>query len=362
MASGAVRFDDFAFDPGDRRLRRGGAAIALNARYLDALALLVREAGSLVTKERFLAEVWRGVPVTDEALTQCIRTLRKELGDDAARPRIIETVPKHGYRFIAVIEPAADVSRDAAAAPRAESPALRGALALAAAGTAGAGVAGLAGGVFYGAIAAAQVPAGGGAISALLVLVCVTLAMALIGGAGVSLAIAAAALATGRTSGWSVLAAAAGGLLTGAVVRLVGLDAFNLLLGRAPEGMTGGAEGVLIGAAAGVGVWLGANGARPRRGVAAGALAGALAGVLIPLAGGRLMGGSLALLAEQFPGSRLRLEAIGALFGEAGFGPTASVATAAAEAALFAASVVAAMALVQRRGAAAAVSLPPRAP
>ena len=62
------------------------------------------EPGQLVSKDRFLDEVWRGIPVTDEALTQCIRTLRKQLGDDAARPRFIETVPKHGYRFIAPVQ------------------------------------------------------------------------------------------------------------------------------------------------------------------------------------------------------------------------------------------------------------------
>ena len=66
--------------------------------------MLVGEAGKLVTKDRFLDEVWRGVPVTDEALTQCIKTLRRQLGDDAASPRFIETVPKHGYRFIAPVE------------------------------------------------------------------------------------------------------------------------------------------------------------------------------------------------------------------------------------------------------------------
>src|SRR6185503_19790630 len=57
-----------------------------------------------ISKDRFLDEVWRGVPVTDEALTQCIKTLRRQLGDDAARPRFIETVPKHGYRFVAPVE------------------------------------------------------------------------------------------------------------------------------------------------------------------------------------------------------------------------------------------------------------------
>ncbi|CAN5371969.1 hypothetical protein BH09PSE1_BH09PSE1_17780 [soil metagenome] len=103
MTDGGYRFDRFQLDPDDRLLLRDGAPVELNARYLDALSLLVREQGRLVSKARFHDEVWRGVPVTDEALTQCIRTLRRLLGDDAARPRFIETVPKHGYRFIAPI-------------------------------------------------------------------------------------------------------------------------------------------------------------------------------------------------------------------------------------------------------------------
>ncbi len=94
MASGSFRFETFALDPDDRQLKRDDAPVELNARYFDALTLLVRENGKLVSKDRFLEEVWRGVPVTDEALTQCIKTLRRQLSDDAASPRFIETVPQ----------------------------------------------------------------------------------------------------------------------------------------------------------------------------------------------------------------------------------------------------------------------------
>ena len=97
-------FEGFVLDIRERRLIAGEEPVELNARYLDALALLVRYCGKLVPKDQFLDEVWRGVPVTDEALTQCIKTLRRKLGDDANRPRFIETVPKHGYRFIAPVE------------------------------------------------------------------------------------------------------------------------------------------------------------------------------------------------------------------------------------------------------------------
>ena len=60
------------------------------------------------------------------------------------------------------------------------------------------------------------------------------------------------------------------------------------------------------------------------------------------------MGGSLDLLATTLPGSRLRLDHIGALFGEAGFGPVSAATTGALEGALFSGFVVAAMILARR--------------
>ncbi len=377
------RFENFVLDPGDRRLRRDGAPVELNARYFDALALLVREAGTLVSKDRFLDEVWQGVPVTDEALTQCIKTLRRQLGDDAARPRFIETVPKHGYRFIAPVERIGDdpkalpldggglgggglvgeARRVSESTPPPAPPhqgeggsvsarpySWRQCLLLGGAGTLGAGVAGVVGGLIYGFAGAAQpLGPGMGAASVLLVLLWLTIAAALMGGAGVSFGIAAAGFVPGRH--WGVLGGAVGGLAVGGAVKLLGLDAFNLLLGRSPGDITGAAEGALLGGAVGLGAWLGGRGAgRPslRRGILAAGLAGGGAGILIALLGGRLMAGSLDLLARSFPGSRLRLDQIGALFGESGFGPVSEIATGALEGALFGACIVGAMLLARR--------------
>jgi DNA-binding winged helix-turn-helix (wHTH) protein len=94
------RFDDFYLDAANRRLLRGQEVVALNSRYFDVLLLLVSQSGRLVEKQRIFDEVWDGVFVTDSALTQCIKDIRRQLGDDAARPRYIKTVPKHGYIFI----------------------------------------------------------------------------------------------------------------------------------------------------------------------------------------------------------------------------------------------------------------------
>ena len=356
---GRFRFDLFSLDPADRQLRRDGAPVELNARYLDALALLVRDAGKLVSKDRFLDEVWRGVPVTDEALTQCIRTLRRQLGDDAASPRFIETVPKHGYRFIAPVEWLADGPASGPATP-AESAVqerraydLRQFLLLGGAGTIGAGVAGIIGGLFYGFAGASQpVGPGTGAASVVLVLLWLTIAAALMGGAGVSFGIAAAGFAPRDKWHWTIVGGALGGLVVGAFVKLLGLDAFNLLVGRSPGDITGGAEGALLGASVGLGAWL--AGRAPgrislRRSLAAAGLAGAAGGIVIPLLGGRLMGGSLDLLARHFPDSRLSLDPIGAALGESGFGPVSQVVTGAVEGMLFSACIVGAMLLARRQ-------------
>ena len=135
----------------------------------------------------------------------------------------------------------------------------------------------------------------------------------------------------------------------GAAVKLIGLDAFTLLLGQTPGDITGAEEGLILGAAVGLGVWVTRGAWRARVSVMAAGLITGAAGVLIVLAGGRLMGGSLAQLTGGFSGSRLDLDRLGALFGEAGFGPVTQAVTAGLEGALFGACVVAALIVFRRR-------------
>jgi len=346
MTSGRFRFEGFELDPADRRLSRDGAPVELSARYLDALLLLAGEQGRLVTKDRFHAEVWRGIPVTDEALTQCITTLRRQLGDEAGRPRFIETVPKHGYRFIAPVEWVGSQGPEPAGQD-ALDPAWRRFYTEAGAGTLGGATAGLIGGLIYGFAAAAQ--PGVGAISVLLVLVSLCAIVGLAAAAGVSLGIASAGFAAAYRPLWSVIGGAAGGMLVGAMVKLLGMDAFNLLLGQTPGDIAGAPEGVVLGGAVGLAACLAERGAPSlRRGMATAMLLGAIAGVLISLLGGRLMLGSLDLLAHSFPGSQLQLAPIGALFGEHGLGPVGRAVSCGLEGALFGGCIVGAILLARR--------------
>jgi DNA-binding winged helix-turn-helix (wHTH) protein len=343
MTSGCFRFADFTFVPGERTLSRGAERIDVSSRYLDALTLLLRDRGRLVTKDRFMDEVWRGVPVTDEALTQCIRTLRRELGDDAARPRFIETVPKHGYRFIAEAKwAAAETSTATSTWPNL----------LRTAGFAGVGgaVAGVGGGLLYGLAMTSGAPGNGvGAISMVLVLVALNMVIGLTAGLGVGAGIAASSLIRNQGWQWSTAGGMVGGLLTGGIAKLLGLDGFALLFGHSPAGMTGAAEGALLGAAMGYSVWVAIQ-ARLSVGksAAVGGLAGAAAGLLVPLLGGHLLGGSLNLLARGFPDARLRLDSIGSFLGEPGFGQFSESVTATIEGGLFGFCLAGALALATR--------------
>jgi DNA-binding winged helix-turn-helix (wHTH) protein len=335
-------FEGFVLDTGERRLTAGNDPVELNARYFDALALLVASQGQLVQKDRFMAEVWSGIPVTDEALTQCIRTLRRQLGDEAGRPRFIETVPKHGYRFIAPVT-ALD-----AAAPGTEHDLRRWRefLLIGSAGTLGGAFAGAIGGLIYGFAAASA--GGGEAISVLLVLLALNLLVAIIGAAGVGFAIATETFAPAPSAVWTILAGAGGGLVVGAFGKLLGLDAFALLFGHSPVAITGAMEGLFLGAAVGIGACLARKSRSNGLGTALSAISGAAAGVLSVLLGGRLMLGSLAALTHDFPGSRLRVDQISRLFGGSGFGPTAQFASAALEGALFSCCIVMAITLARR--------------
>lgn len=337
-----IQFEGFSLDPADRQLRCGGKTVELSSRYFDALALLVSERGRLITKERFLSEVWRGVPVTDEALTQCIRTLRRQLGDDAARPRFIETVPKHGYRFIAEVEEPGNAAKVVSAPPRETAPFIR----LVVAGMVGSTIAGILGGLVYGFAGSS----GMGGLSVLLVLVLLTLLVALAGGAAVSAGIAAAQ--GWRPGAWWASAglAALGGMVVGALFKLVAIDAFNLLFGHAPSGITGGLEGAALGAAVGLAASLalrpGEQGRLRFHAALAGVL-GAATGASIVALGGHLLGGSLDLLGREFAGSRLDLSGIGALFGERDFGKVSALVTGALEGGLFASCLVGALVMAR---------------
>src|SRR6185295_16031808 len=98
-----LRFGPFRLDAVDERLWRGAEEIVLSPRPFAMLRYLAEHPGRLVTKEDLLEVVWGGVHVTSTSPRVCLHEIREALGEDAAAPQFIETVPRRGYRFLAPV-------------------------------------------------------------------------------------------------------------------------------------------------------------------------------------------------------------------------------------------------------------------
>ncbi len=121
-----LRFGVFELDLLGQELRRGGVLIRLKPQAFRVLALLASRAGEVVTRSELQQELWGDTFVDfDQGLNSCVMQIRAALGDDADRPRFVETVPRRGYRFLASVkttrpnppEAAGGFPTDATAAP-----------------------------------------------------------------------------------------------------------------------------------------------------------------------------------------------------------------------------------------------------
>ena len=97
------RFDTFVLDVNSRELRAGNRTVMLQAQPFEILLLLLARAGQVVRREELQQRLWPDGTFVDyeHSLNAAIKRLRNALGDDSARPRFIETIPRRGYRFVA---------------------------------------------------------------------------------------------------------------------------------------------------------------------------------------------------------------------------------------------------------------------
>lgn len=107
-------FDDFELDAQRLELRRHGAVLKVDRVVLRVLAVLVRNAGRLVTKDELVEEVWDGRALTDNVLTVSMARLRRALQDRRGKHEYVVTIYGLGYRFV---RPVASKLTGAEAAP-----------------------------------------------------------------------------------------------------------------------------------------------------------------------------------------------------------------------------------------------------
>src|SRR5262245_25089724 len=96
-------FSAFRLDVAERMLMRDGEAIPLQPKAFDLLHVLVEHHGHLLEKDELLKVLWPDTIVEEVNLANNISVLRKALGEDGNGQRFIETVPRRGYRFVAVV-------------------------------------------------------------------------------------------------------------------------------------------------------------------------------------------------------------------------------------------------------------------
>src|SRR5664279_5447472 len=140
-----LKIGDWSVDRATNEISRGAELVHLEPKVVDLLFALAQRADQVVSREELLAQVWSGVVVGEDVLTQGVIKLRKALGDNSREPVYIQTIPKRGYRLIAPVAwlEAADMEAPSPARPPAEQHRVAsirwiiGAAALAAAAVAG---------------------------------------------------------------------------------------------------------------------------------------------------------------------------------------------------------------------------------
>ncbi len=449
-------FNEFVLSPRRRLLLRSGTEQPLIPRYFDLLVFLVERRHEAVHRRDIFDRVWSDVIVSDSALSQAIRTIRRALGDDPRDPRYIRTVSRHGYRFVFngvreeeddaawppasaaqvaagaapiiapahaveplqspptadpfdvllehISRPAANVAeeedqREAAellhglgtaealrrldarpghararallrdarwdAAKAGDVPLIGGPAPLATAralialrlgraarqatarwagASTGSALAGAIGGALGGSILAA-VPGSAASFTVVPVLALIGACCGAAAGAGVGAGLSAAeAVARSSRTAALVIGAAAGGSLVGTAAQWLGRWSLAAIVG-VHLNVGGGLEGVIIGAAAGLGYGSatsgtegGLAGPRGRRRVRVAlqtALFCGLAAVTLTIAGRPLVGGTIHAIATGADGAQAALTPLGRMLGEPDLGPISSAIIGAGEGVLF---------------------------
>src|SRR5947209_17601270 len=105
QAATLIRFGPFRFDKALGKLSRHGSVIRLGGMPLKILGHLVERPGEAISRAELQHLLWNGTAFGDfeQGLNTAVNVVRKTLGDSADEARYIETVPGHGYRFVATI-------------------------------------------------------------------------------------------------------------------------------------------------------------------------------------------------------------------------------------------------------------------
>jgi len=96
----SFRAGEWLVVPQLNRIELNDENVHMEPRAMEVLLCLSRKAGKVVSKEELISNVWPNTFVTDDVLKGCIWQLRRAFNDDSKSPKVIETIPKRGYRLL----------------------------------------------------------------------------------------------------------------------------------------------------------------------------------------------------------------------------------------------------------------------
>jgi len=110
MSQMQFRFADCTLDTNRRELRRGSEPIAVEPQVFDLLVHLVLNRERVVSKDDLVASIWSGRIISNSTLTSRVNAARKAVGDNGDEQRLIRTITRKGFRFVAAVSEQPDVS------------------------------------------------------------------------------------------------------------------------------------------------------------------------------------------------------------------------------------------------------------
>lgn len=117
MRPPTYRFGEFELAPASRELRCRGERVALPPKSFECLAYLLAHRDRAVGRDELISAVWGRIDISDTVVAQTLLRARKALGDTGNQQRLVRTVPRFGYQWIAPVDvlPRADADHDALA-------------------------------------------------------------------------------------------------------------------------------------------------------------------------------------------------------------------------------------------------------
>ncbi len=100
LIENGFQLEEWRVEPRLGRMIRDQVIVTLRPRVMEVLTVLAGRSGEVVSKRDLVDEVWSSGFVADNTIVHCVNELRDALGDGAAAPRFLQTIPRRGYRML----------------------------------------------------------------------------------------------------------------------------------------------------------------------------------------------------------------------------------------------------------------------